>query len=110
MLPREDFFLNVEVKSINLVHFEKIKRSMDTSLNTHMKQNCKQILFIFMDILQSLPFQTVLLFINNNLFLLSYSILYQFTLFSYFFYNYNDHIKMCLYLTGCRKSFLYSLA
>ena len=26
MLPREDFFLNIEVKSINLVHFEsKIK-------------------------------------------------------------------------------------
>ena len=27
-----------------------------------------------------------------------------------FLYNYNDHIKMCLYLTGCRKSFLSSLA
>ena len=44
MLPREDFFLNIEVKCINLVHFESnMKRSMDTSLNTHMKQNCKQM-------------------------------------------------------------------
>ena len=66
MLPREDFFLNIEVKSINLVHFEsKIKRSMATSLNTHMKQNCKQI------------------------FLYGY-----FT--NHFFYNYNDHINVCL--------------
>ena len=43
LLRRDDFSLNIEVKSINLVHFEsKIKRSMDTSLNTQ-KQNCKQI-------------------------------------------------------------------
>ena len=34
MLPRDDYFLNIEVKSINLVHFESnMKRSMDTSLN-----------------------------------------------------------------------------
>ena len=34
MLPLEDLFLNIEVKSVNLVHFEsKMKRSMDTSLN-----------------------------------------------------------------------------
>ena len=53
---QEDFFLNIEVKSLNLVHFErKMKRSMDTSLNTHMKQNCKQIYFFFMDILQITP-------------------------------------------------------
>ena len=56
MLPREYIFFNIEVKSINLVHFESnMKRSMDTSLNTHMKQNCKQILFFFMDILQITP-------------------------------------------------------
>ena len=56
MLPREHYFLNVEVKSINLVHFESnIRRSMDTSLNIHMKQNSKQILFFFMDILQITP-------------------------------------------------------
>ena len=31
MLPREDFFLNIEIKCINLVHFEsKIKRSMES--------------------------------------------------------------------------------
>jgi len=56
MLPREDLFLNIEVKSINLVHFEsKMKRFMDTSLNIHMKQNCKQIYFFFIDILQITP-------------------------------------------------------
>ena len=62
MLPREDFFLNVEVKSINLVHFESnIRRSMDTPLNTRMKQNCKQILFFFMDILQIPPLSNSIL-------------------------------------------------
>ena len=89
MLPREDFVLYIEVKSINLVHFESnMKRSMDTSLNTHMKQNYKQISFSLWIFYKSLPFKTVFLFINNNFFLLSYSILYRFTLFSYFFYNY----------------------
>ena len=79
MLPLEDLFLNIEVKSVNLVHFEsKMKRSMDTSLNTHLKQNCKQIYFFFMDILQ-------ITLLNFILFLLSYSILYLFTLVSYFF-------------------------
>ena len=69
MLPREDFFLNIEVKSINLVHFEsKMKRSMDTSLNTHMKQNCKQMYFFFMDILLITPL------LNSILVLLPYSI------------------------------------
>ena len=52
----QDIFFNIEVKSISLVHFEsKITRSMDTSLNIHMKQNCKQILYFFMDILQITP-------------------------------------------------------
>ena len=38
------------------MHFESnMERSMDTSLNTHMKQNCKQINFFFMDILQITP-------------------------------------------------------
>jgi len=65
----QDFFFNIEVKSINLVHFEsKIKRFMDTSLNIHMKQNCKQIYYFFMDILQITPL------LNSILVLLSYSI------------------------------------
>ena len=51
------------------MHFEsKIKRSMDTSLNIHMKQNCKQIFYFFMDILQ------ITLLLNSILVLLSYSI------------------------------------
>ena len=60
MLPWEDLFLNVEVKSINLVHFESnIERSMETSLNTRMKQNWKQI--FFMDILQITPLSNCIL-------------------------------------------------
>ena len=65
--PGNILFLNVEVKSINLVHFESnMRRSMDTSLNTHMKQNCKQIYFSLWIFYKSLSFQTVFLFINNN--------------------------------------------
>ena len=41
---------------------------MDTSLNTHMKQNFKQIFFFFMDILQ------ITHLLNYILVLLSYSI------------------------------------
>ena len=48
---------------------------MDTSLNTHMKQNCKQIYFFFVDILLITPL------LNCILVLLSYSIV---------FHNYND--------------------
>ena len=62
MLTREDLFLNTDVKSINLLHFEsKIKRSMDTSLNTHMNR------FSFSYILQITP-------VLNCILVLSYSI------------------------------------
>ena len=62
--PGRFFFLNIEVKSINLLHFESnIRRYMDTSLNTHMKQ----IYFFFMHILQITPL------LNCIFVLLSYS-------------------------------------
>ena len=38
-----------------------IRRSMDTSLNIHMKQNWKQIFFFFMDILQITPLSNCIL-------------------------------------------------
>ena len=60
------------------MHFESnMNRSMDTSLNTHLKQNCKQIYFSLWIFYKSLSFYIVFHTCFSFILLL--------------FYNYNDH-------------------